>query len=162
MHLTPILKEHYPDVLHIIQDNEPYGLPIEPDALAGAIERGSLNGFVVQNREGNIAGAVMFSHYVPNISTLIHVVIDRPYQKRWLNRAVLGTMFEYSFSIAPKVKGINICGLTSTSNLLIATGFKLEGVARREWLKDGQYYDVEVFGMFEAECRWIGEKQHGN
>jgi RimJ/RimL family protein N-acetyltransferase len=102
-------------------------------------------------RDGDLIGGVVLSHYTPGIDIYLACAGDRG----WLGRDIIRVAFEFPFLSlgVPRVTALGAVSSRKSSALLLGLGFQVEGRMRRA-APGGD--DLMVYGMLREECRWIG------
>jgi RimJ/RimL family protein N-acetyltransferase len=156
MKIVPIEHKHYAELFRVTSICEPWwGLDRNTsDRLFSKRE-----GFVLiaesGSDEGKVVGHITLSDYTVKLDVFIHCSILPEYQRRWLNKTIYRTVFDYVFNVLECVRatgwateGLN--DLTFHERL----GFKREGVHRQNLRIKDKYYDMHYFGMLKNERRW--------
>ena len=149
---------HWPEIHKICVEN----IPLFADmTLAEFIQSAfSRQGWTLRNGS-KIIGAIALSDYLPGISVMLHVYIDKRYHKQWISRKVLQTVSEFAESVlsVPKMVAVLICGQVEKLERALKTmGFTCEtGNAglRKAYCRNGQFYDLKIYGIFTEECKFL-------
>lgn len=156
MWLDTLHEKHYKALYDIAMRAEPYSSDIDFEQFAKIMSK--RQGFVVVAASGDLAGCVSFSDYVPEAGILIHCAIDAKYQKRWVTKKILKTVWGYVFDTLnlPRVSSYCIKGLSENAGeFLLRIGFKQEGIIRKGFRHLDGLHDVMLFGMLREECKWV-------
>lgn len=116
-------------------------------------------GFVVVADSGKLAGMISFSDFIPETDIVIYCFIDPKYRKKWASRTIYKTIFDFPFETLrlPRVTGWTVKSINDdAARFLVALGFRLEGTVRSRirMPHDGNFYDVDIFGLLKEERRW--------
>lgn len=156
MRLDTLKEHHYRALYEIHKRAERFNVP-DYMTFHGIMEK--REGFVVIAPNGEIAGCISFSDYIPEMDIVIFCFIDPQYRGRWaLKRGMYRTVFDYTFKTLelPRVTGYTVKPINDdAAGFLAALGFKHEGTVRkRVKMPDNEYYDIEIYGLLKEERRW--------
>ena len=159
LELVKLNPSHYEKLYEIAKVNDPTFDADSLDHFSAALT--GLEGWTIQS-DGEPIGAVLLSHFTPQLNVILHGFVRSDCRKRWLTRAMLREVYHYIFDELKvvRVSGFGIEGLTDVAqNFLVRMGFKREcgeGFCIRKGIRiRGEYMDVITYGMLREECRWL-------
>lgn len=156
MWLDTLNEKHYRAAYDMAMANEPYSSDLSFEQFTGMMKK--REGYVVVAPDGNLVGCVSFSDYIPEVNAIIHCVVDKKYQKRWVTKKMLKTVWGYVFDTLhlPRISGFCVKGLSENAGkFLVRLGFKEEGIIRKGFKSGNELYDLMLFGMLKEECKWV-------
>ncbi len=155
MWLDTLNEKHYKALYEIHKRAEKFHVP---DYMSFQMIMEKREGFVVVAPNGELAGCISFSDYVPDMDIVIFCFIDPQYRKRWGNRGIFKTVLDYPFEILGlyRVTGYTVKPINDdAARFLVAFGFRHEGTMRKRIkMPDNNFYDLEIYGMLKEERRW--------
>ena len=109
-------------------------------------------GFVEDDK---ILGGFLFSDYDGN-NIWVHLALESPLV---CTKNRIKYVFEYGFKQIGCNRMTALCrnGYERNERLLSGTGFVKEGVVRKCFKINGEYFDGAIYGMLKEECKWIKE-----
>jgi hypothetical protein len=109
-------------------------------------------GFVEDDK---ILGGFLFSDYDGN-NIWVHLALESPLV---CTKNRIKYVFEYGFKQIGCNRMTALCrnGYKRNERLLSGTGFVKEGVVRKCFKINGEYFDGAIYGMLKEECKWIKE-----
>lgn len=113
-------------------------------------------GFTIIN--GNeIVGCVLFDHIVKGHDANIHCFVNPEYQGKWMRKRLLNHIFDYAFDDLGLARITSVqSGLTDNKveDVVMALGFKPEGVIRNGYKLNNSFYDLKMYGLLKEERRY--------
>ena len=152
MKLVPLEHKHFPKLFEITSITEPwYGFDRNTcDRLFSQRE-----GFVLENKGGEVIGHITVSDYIPLLEAIIHASVLPEYKSRWLTKSIYKRVFDFVFNDLEcrRAVGRAFAGYTDL-HFHQRLGFTLEGILRDGLLIRGQYSDILIYSMLPSERRW--------
>lgn len=114
---------------------------------------GHVTGFAIRNKNGELIGA--FGFHGKNIAAVfrhrdeIGYWLAKEYRNKGIMTAVLPVMIKYG----EEVRGLKrfeapvFTFNVESEKLLLKSGFKLEGIHEKAYLKNGEYLDAKIFAL---------------
>ena len=156
MWLDVLHEKHYKALYGFTREAEAYDKNCPYEQFAAQLKK--REGFVVVAKNGELAGCVTFSDYVPGVNIMIHCTVADKYQKRWVTRGILKRVSEYVYDELGlgRMTGFCVPGKSDKAGaFLLSLGFKHEGTIRQGVKLPDGFFDLELFGMLRSECRWL-------
>jgi hypothetical protein len=107
-------------------------------------------GFVEDDK---VLGGFLFSDYDGN-NIWVHLALETP---RVCTKNRIKYVFQYGFKQIGCNRMTAMCrnGYLRNERLLSGTGFVKEGVVRKCYKINGEYFDGAIYGMLKEECKWV-------
>lgn len=168
----PLNHSHYPLLLPIIQQYEPFAEKVTMEQMVGALrvqEGWSIWDSDSDSTSSRCIGYVSLSNFRILHSVTIHATIHPDYHKKWIrSKRLLHFLFNYLFG----EDGLSLIKVYSyavpfrtyrAAKLLDALGFQREGIDRWGGITPtGELYDIVRYGMLKSECKWLRKEGDGN
>jgi RimJ/RimL family protein N-acetyltransferase len=153
--IRPTILSDYPVLFEIAMRVEPHDDDFTLERYGKRMDRRAAWTVIKGDR---IIGCISISDITPRLNATLHVFVDKDYQRKWLTRDILRTVFGYCFDGLglERVTGYCIVGLNDdVGRFQERLGFRHEGTNRNAIRLNGKVYDMRTVGMLKSECRWI-------
>lgn len=158
--LKPLHPEDFDALCPVVMAEEWFKGEVTEEQVKG--ELANRAGWTVWDSE-RLIGAITLTGIIPNLSAIIHAVIDAEYHGRWATRQVLRHIFGFLFVDLKlrRISGYSIPWKTfDAGNMLTKLGFRVEGIIECGGMNSkGEYYDVVLYGMLAERCPWLWDKK---
>jgi RimJ/RimL family protein N-acetyltransferase len=152
--IAPLAREHYRELLKLIQVAEPFKGYQPYDQLCQTMD--NRRGFTYWVG-GEMVGCITFSDFFPGSSVMIHAAFH-PKHRDAMNRRVMRHAFGFAFNTLKVRRVTTVCikGVTEgIVKFLKGMGFKQEGKLRKAVELQEGIHDLLLFGMLREDCKWL-------